>query len=241
MAEWMYVVLSLLFIPLLILTIVVHTRVKSIYKKYKKINSKSGITTRECTRKMLDAEGLTDVEIKESTGGTLSDYYDPKAKSVHLARDGMDSTSIATIAVAAHEVGHAYQHADKSYTLMRLRTALHPIVMFANRMSIPMFIIGLLLLIFSAIAHIGVIVLWISVVLYFATTLLSLVTLPIEINASKRALETISKHGMLAPEEMPAAKELLTAAAWTYIAGLVTSLYYFFRFLLQIVFITRDK
>ncbi len=241
MAEWMYIVLSILFIPLLILTIVVEARVNSTYKKYKGVNSKAGVTAGECTRKMLDVAGLNHVSIKESKRGSLSDCYDPKEKSISLSKGSNESMSIADITVAAHEVGHAYQDADKNYAPMKIRAAILPFVQFANRLSIPMFIFGILLTIFSAIANIGVTVLWISVALYFATTLFYLLTLPIELNASKRALETISKYGYLTEDEMPAAKKLLDAAAWTYIAGLVTSLYYFLRFLVEVMFITKDN
>lgn len=241
MAEWMYYVLGFLFIPLLIFTIVVEIRVSSVYRKYKKLNSKLGITTKDCARQMLDARGLNGVEIYTSNGGAMSDYYDPKGKNVHLSTKSMDSTAVADIAIAAHEVGHAFQDADETYTPMKIRAMLLPYVQFANRASIPLFIFGLLLTLFANISGVGTIVLWISVVLYFASTLFYMITLPIEINASKRAIATITEHGILTEEELPAAKQLLDAAAWTYIAGLVTSLYYFLRFLLQVVFITRDN
>ena len=241
MAEWMYYVLGVLFIPLLILVIVVELRVKSIYKKYKNVKAKSNITTKDCARQMLDARGLQSIQILSSGGAAMSDYYDPRDKNVHLSSGSMDSTAISDIAIAAHEVGHAYQDADKEYKPMRLRALFLPYVQFASRASIPLFLFGLLLTIFANISGVGTILLWVSVVLYFASTLFYLITLPIELNASKRAIATIGEKGILTEDELPAAKELLNAAAWTYIAGLITSLYYFFRFLLQVVFITRDN
>lgn len=240
MAEWMYYVLGILFIPLLIFTIVVDIRVSLVYKKYKNVKAKSLITTKDCARQMLDAKNLHGIPIKTSKGGAMSDYYDPRNKSVHLSSESMESTAIADIAIAAHEVGHAYQDTDESYMPMKIRAMLLPFVQFSNRASIPIFIFGLLLTLFANTNGIGTIVLWTSVVLYFASTLFYMITLPIEINASKRAIATISEHNILTQEELPAAKELLNAAAWTYIAGLVTSLYYFLRFLLQVMFLTRD-
>lgn len=241
MAEWMYYVLSLLFLPLFIMTIVVEIRVNTTYKKYKKIKSKTNLTAGECTRKMLDAKGLTGVAVGQSKGGSMSDYYDPKNKSVHLSPGAAESTSIATIAVAAHEVGHAYQDADVSYTPMRIRAAILPIVKIGNVLSIPLLLVGMILTAFATLSSFGTILTWVGVGLYFLSTLFYIITLPIELNASKRAIATLSEQSLLTEDEMPAAKELLNAAAWTYIAGLLVSIYYFLRLFLSIFIMTRDN
>lgn len=239
MAEWMYYVLSVLFVPLFVLTIIAQIKVSVTYNKYKNVKSNLGISAADCARKMLDAKGLTSTRVLQTKGGSMSDYFDPRNNTVNLSNEGYNSTSIASIAVAAHEVGHAYQHADESYAPMRIRSKLVPIVNIGSHMVLPLFIIGVLVLVFNQYSMVGTVMLWLAVCFYFLSTLFYLVTLPIEINASKRALATISANGYLDQSEMPAAKELLTAAAWTYVAGLLTSIYYFLNFLLRVIMITR--
>lgn len=238
MVTWMYYLLAALFLPLLILTIVVQVRINSVYSKYKTVESSSGITAKECARKMLDAKGLSNVQINECRG-ELNDNYNPKTKTVNISASSMNSSSISAIAVCAHEVGHAYQDADPSYLPMKLRAIILPLANIGSKLVVPVFLVGLILMIFMAASPLPVALLWIAVGLYFLSTLFYLITLPIELNASKRALATIEANGFLSEDEMPCAKSLLNAAAWTYIAGLLTSLFYFLRFLLQVLVITR--
>ena len=217
----------LLVIPGLILGIWAQARVKRAFKKYSRVGSVQGITARGAARRILDSAGLNDIDI-ERVSGNLSDHYDPRSKTLRLSDPVYESTSIAAIGIAAHEAGHAVQHQNK-YTPFSLRSTLVPVANLGSQMLWPMLIFGMSLNIPIA-AQIGV---W----LFTFAVLFHLVTLPVEFNASSRALQLISDNGLLVEEEINGAKKVLSAAAMTYVAALAVAI----LTLLQAFFISRDS
>ena len=198
--------------------------VNSAYKKYSDMRNARGLTAAEVTRMILDRNGQRDVRI-ERVSGHLSDHYDPRTKVVRLSDSVYDSTSVSAIGVAAHEAGHAAQHAE-GYAMMKLRSALVPVTNFGSRFGILIALAGL---IFNSdnLAIIGL-------VLYFAVVLFALVTLPVEFNASSRALRVLDSQGILGSMENAAAKKVLRAAAMTYVVSALAAIAQFLRFFLMI-------
>ena len=187
----------------------------STFGRYKKERASSGLTGYEVARRMLDRNGLYDVQIQE-TKGKLSDHYDPKTRTVRLSPDIHNTPSIAAVSVAAHEVGHAIQHAQ-GYAPLKLRSALVPVVGIANRLGFIAIIAGLMLEQF-VVAEIGII-------LIASLFIFQLITLPVEFNASKRALAGMDDMNILYDHnEKRGARKVLTAAALTYVAALVVAL-----------------
>lgn len=216
--------LFLLFaLPGLLLGMWAQYRVKSNFKKYSKVGTSRNITGQQVARNLLDANGLYDVAIEE-TQGTLTDHYDPRSKTLRLSPGVYRSTSIAAAGVAAHEMGHALQDAN-NYFPLNIRSALVPAAQFGSRFYIwP--IIGGLLLNMTQLA-------WLGVILLGATVLFSLITLPVEFDASRRAKKLLVNNGLLFDDEVRGVNKVLDAAALTYVAGAVASLgtllYYVFR------------
>lgn len=188
--------------------------VQSTFRKYSRVSSELGYTAAQITRVILDQSGLSDVRI-ERVPGHLSDHYDPRDKVLRLSDSTMNSTSVAAIGVAVHEAGHAMQDRD-SYFLMRLRTALVPVTNFGQSMALPIILLGLFFGPNQQMINIGLI-------LFSLTFLFQLVTLPVEFNASRRALDTLEANRLLGPSELPMASNVLKAAALTYVAGAIAS------------------
>jgi Zn-dependent membrane protease YugP len=184
-------------------------RVKTTFARNLEVPVANGMTGAQVARRVLDANGLNDVPIEE-TPGSLSDHYDPRSKSVHLSPEVFRGVSIASTSVAAHEVGHAIQHA-KSYSFFRFRSAMFPAVQFASNIW-TLFLIGG---IFFQIT--GFIVL--AVALYAIAVLFQFVTLPVEFDASSRAKRQLNELGLVIASEGAGVKSVLKAAAWTYVAG----------------------
>ena len=184
-------------------------RVKSTFARNLEVPVANGMTGAQVARRVLDANGLTEVPIEE-TSGSLSDHYDPRNKSVHLSPEVFHGVSIASTSVAAHEVGHAIQHAQ-AYAFFRFRSAMAPAVQFASNIWM-LFLIGG---IFFQIA--GFIVL--AVALYSVAVLFTIVTLPVEFDASSRARKQLNELGLVVASEGAGVKSVLKAAAWTYVAG----------------------
>lgn len=204
----------LLVLPALIISIWAQIKVNSTYKKYSDVMARRGITAAEAARRILDADGLHDVTI-EHISGHLTDHFDPNAKVIRLSDSVYASTSVAAIGVAAHEAGHAIQHA-KGYGPIRLRQAIIPVTKIGSMMAIPLFFLGLLMTLD--------IFMLLGIVLYATIAFFQLVTLPVEFNASARALANLRATNMLDSEELSGSKKVLTAAALTYVAALLTSL-----------------
>ena len=217
----------LLVLPAFLLALWAQFRVQSTYAKYSRVRSVRGRTAAEVARQILDDHGLGYVQV-DRIGGKLTDNYDPRTNIVHLSQEVYDSSSIAAIGVAAHECGHAVQHAEE-YGPLKLRSAIIPITNLGSSLSIPLFLIGLLFN-FSILMNIGIL-------LFGLVALFQLITLPVEFNASRRALSTIGERGLLTDDETRGAKKVLSAAALTYVAALASSL----AQLLRLVAISRRR
>ena len=212
----------LLVIPGLIVSIWAQIKVQSTFSKYSKMNTVSRTTGYMAARRILDANGLSHVAI-EHINGHLSDHYDPRANVIRLSSSVYSSSSPAAIGVAAHEAGHAIQYA-RDYAPIRFRARLVSITQFSSALAIPLFFIGLVL------ASDGLMLT--GILLYAAIAFFQLVTLPVEFNASSRAMAVLSESRMLNKEELNASKKVLSAAAMTYVAALLTSLLTLLRLLL---------
>lgn len=212
----------LLVIPGFIISLWAQFKVQSAFKKYSAFPTQKGLTGYAAARKILDANGLSHVYI-EQTGGHLSDHYDPRANVIRLSESVYSSSSPAAIGVAAHEAGHAIQYA-KNYAPIKLRAGLVKITNFSSALAIPLFFIGLF---FASDA-----LMLTGIILYSAISFFQLVTLPVEFNASGRALKVLKSSSMLNESELKASKKVLSAAAMTYVAALLTSLLTLLRLIL---------
>lgn len=221
--DWTYIVLVL---PAMLFAMWASSRVNSTFAKYKNTRNSRGLTGEQAARWVLDRNGLTNVPI-EHIQGSLTDHYDPKANVVRLSDDVYGSTSTVAIGVACHEVGHAIQHAT-NYAPVKIRTAIVPITNIGAKISVPLIILGLLL---ASMGDVFVILAYIGCACFGLSTLFQLVTLPTEFNASSRALKTIEETNLLYGDEYKQAKQVLSAAAMTYVAALAVSLAQLLRFL----------
>ena len=198
------------------------TKINLSYGKYKKINSKGNLTGKDVARKILDSNNLADVKVKE-VSGELTDHYDPRIKTVNLSSNIFNGTSIASISVAAHECGHAIQ--DKvGYTFMRIRAMLVPVVRLVSYLGYFSIVISL----FAGITG----YLKVGIIIEFATLLFHLVTLPVEFNASSRAKKELVRLHLIEDNEYNGVDSMLSAAANTYVASLLSNLLNLFRLLL---------
>ena len=225
--DWSFLVL----IPAMIFAFWAQIKVNSTFKKYAKVHNRRGLTGAEAARRVLDAEGLYHVRI-EHIHGHLNDHYDPRENVIRLSDATYGSTGIAALGVAAHEAGHACQHA-KGYVPIKLRAAIIPLTRFGSMLSMPLFLIGML---FAGGSYLGSGIgemLMLAGILFFSfSTLFQLVTLPTEFNASSRAIRALEDGGLLADDELPAARATLSAAAMTYVAALASSLASLLRLIL---------
>ena len=212
----------LLVILAFILTMIASFGVKATFAKYDKIRSARGITGHDAARRILDANGLYNIRV-ERVSGSLTDHYSPKEGIIRLSDSTFNSDSVAAIGVAAHECGHAVQH-QVGYVPIKIRNGIVPFVNICNTAAMPLFLIGIILG-NSSLATVGAL-------LFGAVLLFQLVTLPTEINASRRALATIRSMGMLEGTEYKGAKKTLTAAAMTYVAAVAATALQFLRLLL---------
>lgn len=204
----------ILLLPAIIISFWAQSKVSSTYKKYRTVRTMNGYTGENVARMMLDAAGLYDVPVLE-TSGELTDHYDPRSRVIRLSRDIYHGTSIASAGIAAHEVGHAIQH-QQSYKPLVLRTSMATAVNFSNQASIFIFMIGLLFSI-PVLTNIGIIFFTVAVIY-------QLITLPVEFNASRRALNILESRNILYGNEVNGAKNVLTAAAMTYVAAALMSI-----------------
>ena len=204
------------FIVLTILSLIASQSVKSKFKRYAKIPTQGNLTGREVAQMMLADHNIRDVRINV-VNGTLTDHYNPTNRTLNLSPDVYNGTSVAAAAVAAHECGHAIQHADR-YAWLGLRSALVPIVSFANQWVSLVLLAGLILI--KTFPNLMLI----AIILFAITTLFSFVTLPVEINASRRALQWIEHRRIATPDTQQYAVSALRSAAYTYIVAALTSL-----------------
>jgi Zn-dependent membrane protease YugP len=212
----------ILLIPAIILSIWAQFRVSSTYKKYEQVRAASGITGAQAAKSLLASNGINDVEI-EQVEGKLSDHYDPRSRTVRLSSANFAGRSLAAIAVAAHEVGHAIQ--DKSgYVPLKIRQSILPATSLGSRAAFPLFLIGFF---FNT-----PFLMDIGIILFAAVVVFNLVTLPVEFNASSRALGQLGSNGMLVAQEVSGAKSVLNAAALTYVAATAVALLHLIRLIL---------
>ncbi len=206
----------IIILPALILSLWAQANVNSTFARFSRVSNRRGMTGYDAARRILDMNGLQNVAI-EHIAGNLTDHYDPRSNTVRLSDSVYGSSSVAAIGVAAHEVGHAVQHAV-GYTPIKVRNAIVPVVNLCSQLAMPLFILGL---IFSSsffmLTDVGII-------LFSAAVLFHIVTLPVEINASRRALSTLESSYMLEGEEISGAKKVLSAAAMTYVASAAMAL-----------------
>lgn len=203
----------IILIPGLLLAMYAQAKVSSTYNRYKKVTSHSGYTGAQFARKMLNDNGLYDVTITQISG-RMSDHYDPRANQVRLSAEVYNGTSIASLGIAAHEVGHAVQHAT-NYFPLTVRNLVVPVTNFSNSIYMLLIFIGIIMNSFSMIQF--------GIMLFAVIVIFQVITLPVEFNASRRAIATLGGDGVLDAEELSGAKRVLGAAAMTYVAAMVTA------------------
>ena len=206
-----------------VLCIWAQARVSSTYNRYSRVLSRTGMTGAQAAQRILQLSGIYDVRI-EHVGGKLTDHYDPVNKVLRLSDTVYGSTSVAAIGVAAHECGHAVQH-DKGYAPLQFRSALVPVANIGSKAGIPLILLGALLGMNQTLIHIGI---WV----FALAVLFQLVTLPVEFNASGRALAMLGDYGMLDRDETTGCRKVLQAAALTYVAAAASAILQLLRLVL---------
>lgn len=222
--DWTYVYLVL---PCLILSLWASAHVNSTFRRYSKQHSTRGITGADAAARVLAANGVRGVRI-EHISGNLTDHYDPSSNVIRLSDNVYGSTSTAAIGVACHEAGHAVQYAQQ-YAPIKLRSAIIPVTNFGSRLAMPLILIGLL---FSSLGALSNFFIYLGIACFGLSLVFQLVTLPVEFNASRRALAAIEQSGILTDEERAGARKTLTAAALTYVAATAVSLAQLLRLLM---------
>ena len=221
--DYWYIVLVL---PAVLFAMIANASVNSTFEKYAKQRSMRGLTGAEAARMVLDANGLSDVQIRR-VGGKLTDHYDPRDNTIYLSESVHDSASTAAIGVAAHEAGHAVQHAAH-YLPIKIRSAIIPVTNFGSRLAMPLILIGLLIVAGGG----SPVLAYTGIICFSLTAVFQLVTLPTEFNASRRAMTALENGGILSGDELYGARRVLSAAAMTYVAALAVSLAQLLRLIL---------
>lgn len=221
--DWTYVVLVL---PCLLLSLLASANVNSTFKKYSTQLSSRHITGADAAQRVLRANGVSGVRI-EPIRGNLTDHFDPRSNVIRLSENVYGSTSIAAIGVACHEAGHAVQYA-REYVPMKVRAAIIPVTNFGSRLAMPLILLGL---VFSTMSYFGDTLVYLGIACFGLSVVFQLVTLPVEFNASRRAVQTIDSAGLLTEEEQRGAKKTLRAAAMTYVAETAVALSQLLRLL----------
>ena len=219
---WRFDPTYLLIIIGMLLSLAASAKLKSTFAVYRSRRSASGLTGEQAARRILQAAGITDVQVR-AVSGSLTDHYDPRTKTVNLSQDIFGHSSLAAVGVAAHECGHAIQHAIH-YAPLEIRSAIVPLANFGSTLSWPLFFLGLIMSIRPLITA--------GIILFSLAVLFQLVTLPVEINASSRALRMLETTGILGREENSGARKVLTAAALTYVAALASSILQLLRLII---------
>ncbi len=218
---WYFDSTLLIIIPGIIFSIWAQIKVNTSFSRYSKVSSLKGITGAMAAQAILRANGITDVDVVHISGN-LNDHYSPKEKVIRLSDNVYGATSIAAIGVAAHEAGHAVQYA-KGYSLIKIRMAIVPMVNIGSNLSMPILLVGILLA--------NEYVMMIGIALFALAVIFQLVTLPVELDASKRAIRAIESEALLDTDEVDGARAVLSSAAMTYVAALVSSLLSLLRLL----------
>jgi Zn-dependent membrane protease YugP len=222
MPFFLYDPTMLLLIPAMFLAVWAQLKVKSTFQKYSRVPSQAGLSSMAVAKQLLQESGLQNVSV-EQIDGRLTDHYDPRTRTLRLSSSTSNSRSVAAIGVAAHEVGHAIQH-QKAYGAFQIRQNIFPVVNIGSSLAFPLFFLGFLFTV-PGLMNIGI-------VLFSGAVLFHLVTLPVEYNASSRALVLLQSRGYLNAHEISQAKKVLNAAALTYVAATAVSVIYLLRLLL---------
>lgn len=222
MSYLLYYYTGIIMLPVFIFALICQAKVKTNFNRYSQIMNRSGMTGADAAWRLLQLNGITDVKIKRISG-TLTDYYDPNKKEICLSEDVFNSRSIAAIGVACHEAGHACQH-NEGYFPLKIRRLVIPATQIGSALGVPLCLIGLFIN-SEPLAYAGLI-------MYGFVALFQLITLPVEFNASKRALQTIETNGFLTDSEYVGARKVLSAAALTYVAALASALATMLRLLI---------
>lgn len=222
--DWTYVVLVL---PCVLLSLWASSSVNSTFQRYSQQYSRRGITGAQAAQRVLSANGVSGVRI-EQVSGKLTDHFDPKANVIRLSQDVYASTSTAAIGVACHEAGHAVQYAH-NYGPIKLRAAIIPITNLGSKLAMPLILIGVLLAAFEGLSY-GFV--YLGIACFGLSLVFQLVTLPVEFNASRRAMDAIENGGLLTEDEQKGARKTLKAAAMTYVAATAVSLAQLLRLVL---------
>ena len=207
-----------------VLSLWAQSRVTSTFNKYSKVRGRTGMTGAEAARRLLASQGIYDVTV-QPVSGELTDHFDPKTKTVNLSQSVYNATSVAAIGVAAHECGHAMQH-DQGYAPLRFRSALVPVANFGSKISWPLIVLGLVF------GGLGSPLVQIGILMFTLAVLFQLVTLPVEFNASGRAVKLLDAQGILAGDEVSGTKKVLSAAALTYVAAAASSILQLLRLII---------
>ena len=214
--DWTYLYIVL---PCILLSLWASSNVNSTFKRYSQQHSIRRITGAQAAQRVLSANGVSGVRI-ERVGGNLTDHYDPKTNVIRLSDSVYDSTSVASIGVACHEAGHAVQYAQ-SYAPIKLRAAIIPVTNFGSKLAMPLILLGIVL---SAFADMSYTLVYIGIACFGLSLVFQLITLPVEFNASRRAMTAIEEGNLLTDEEQRGAKKTLKAAAMTYVAATAVAL-----------------
>jgi Zn-dependent membrane protease YugP len=216
----------ILLLPAMIFAMWAQWKVQHTYSEMSRVRAANGMTGREMAKSIMSRNGVNDVAIEE-VGGTLSDHYDPRVKKVRLSAPIYEGASVASIAVAAHEVGHVLQHA-RGYVPLAIRSAIAPAAGFASMAALPLFFVGFIF----RIPGLSQTLMDIAILFFSGAVLFHLVTLPVEFDASKRALAQLTESGAIAPAEVAGAKKVLDAAALTYVAAAAMAALQLIRFVI---------
>ena len=208
-----------------VICLLASAKMNSTFSKYSRVRSHSGMTGKEAAEALLHREGIYDVRV-EYVAGNLTDHYDPRSKVLRLSDATYQQTSVAAIGVAAHECGHAIQHA-RGYAPLSIRSALVPVANFGSSIAWPLIIIGLIMN-----SQTSQLFLNLGVIAFSMAVLFQIVTLPVEFNASRRALKILGNTGMLYPDEVRETRKVLTAAALTYVAGAASAILQLLRLIM---------
>ncbi|MBW9156355.1 zinc metallopeptidase [Clostridium tagluense] len=217
----------IILLPAIIISALAQFKIKASFSKYSKVNSANGYTGAQVARMLLDDGGLFDIPV-EIVGGKLTDHYDPSKRVMRLSQEVYNGTSVAAIGVAAHETGHAIQDKE-NYAPLKIRNAIVPVVNFSSNASWLLFLMGIILSV-PSLVNIGI-------VLFSGVVVFQLITLPVEFNASSRALAILESRSILYGDEIKGAKSVLSAAAMTYVSAAIMAI----SQLIRLVLISRDR
>lgn len=216
--------------PTILLMLWAQSRVKNTFQKYSQVQNRQGMSGAEVARVILDSHGLHDVPV-EPIAGELTDHYDPRVRALRLSQPVYNSRSVAALGIAAHESGHALQH-QQAYVPLQIRGALVPVASFGSNIGWIMVIAGVII----GLTQLA----WLGVALFAAGTVFALITLPVEFNASSRALAELTNLGIVTSDEIDQNKKVLNAAAWTYIAGFAAAAMQLLYYIMLVSGMRRD-